>query len=59
MTKDCVWNIKTIQDMQGFYVSCIEEVAWRMGFIDDKQLRKLGEKLDKTEYGQYILSLLE
>ena len=51
--------VKTIQDMQGFYVSCIEEVAWRMGFIDDKQLRKLGEKLDKTEYGQYILSLLE
>lgn len=51
--------VKTIQEMQGFYVSCIEEIAWRRGFINDVQLRKLGEELNMTEYGQYILSLVE
>lgn len=51
--------VKTIQDRQGFYVSCIEEIAWRRGFIDDKQLEKLGKELDMTEYGKYLLSLLK
>lgn len=50
--------VATIQKRQGFYVSCIEEIAWRNGWIDDQQLMKLGKALDKTEYGQYILSLL-
>jgi len=50
--------VATIQKRQGFYVSCIEEIAWRNGWIDDKQLRELGKSLDKTEYGQYILSLI-
>ena len=50
--------VATIQKRQGFYVSCIEEIAWRKGWIDDRQLRKLGKELNKTEYGQYILSLL-
>ena len=49
--------VKTIQEMQGFYVSCIEEIAYRRGFIDATQLRKLGENLKQTEYGQYLLSL--
>lgn len=51
--------VKTIQEMQGFYVSCIEEIAWRRGFIDSNQLQDLGEQLSMTEYGQYILSLLK
>ncbi len=51
--------VKTVQEMQGFYISCIEEIAWRRGFIDDAQLKKLGEELSMTEYGQYLLSLLE
>ena len=51
--------VKTVQEMQGFYISCIEEIAWRRGFIDDKKLKKLGEELKQTEYGQYILSLIE
>ena len=51
--------VQTVQDMQGFYISCIEEIAWRRGFIDDCQLRKLGEELKMTDYGQYLLSLLE
>jgi len=50
--------VATIQNRQGFYVSCIEEIAWRKGWIDNRQLRKLGKELDKTEYGQYILSLI-
>ena len=51
--------VQTVQDMQGFYISCIEEIAWRRGFIDDSQLKKLGEELCMTDYGQYLLSLLE
>lgn len=51
--------VKTVQDMQGFYISCLEEIAWRRGFIDDAKLRSVGESLNMTEYGQYLLSLLE
>ena len=51
--------VKTLQEMQGFYVSCIEEIAWRRGFITTEQLKKIGESLEQTEYGQYILSLTE
>lgn len=49
--------VEAIQDRQGFYVSCIEEIAWRRGFITTAQLRAIGEGLKKTEYGQYLLSL--
>ena len=51
--------VKTVQEMQGFYISCIEEIAWRRGFIDTSQLKKLGEQLKMTDYGKYILSLAE
>ena len=51
--------VQTVQDRQGFYISCIEEIAWRRGFISDEQLRANGEALKMTEYGQYILSLLD
>ena len=51
--------VATIQNRQGFAVSCIEEIAWRNGWISDAQLSTLGKNLDKTAYGQYILSLLE
>jgi glucose-1-phosphate thymidylyltransferase len=50
--------VETIQKRQGFYVSCIEEIAWRNGWINNVQLEKLGKELNKTEYGQYILSLI-
>lgn len=49
--------VKSIQEMQGFYISCIEEIAWRKGFITSEQLRQLGEELKTTDYGKYILSL--
>lgn len=51
--------VETIQKRQGFYISCIEEIAWRNKWISDNQLAILGKKLDKTEYGKYILSLLD
>lgn len=51
--------VKTVQEMQGFYVSCLEEIAWRNKFISDQQLIKCGEELKMTDYGKYILSLLE
>ena len=51
--------VETIQSRQGFYVSCIEEIAWRKGFIDTEQLRMIGESLSATEYGRYIISLIE
>lgn len=49
--------VKAVQDTQGFYVSCIEEIAWRRGFITTEQLRELGEELKMTEYGQYLINL--
>jgi len=50
--------VETIQKRQGFFISCIEEIAWRNKWINDNQLENLGSQLDKTEYGKYILSLL-
>lgn len=49
--------VQTIQERQRFYISCIEEIAWRRGFISTEQLMKLGLELGKTEYGQYLVSL--
>lgn len=51
--------IETVQSRQGFYIACLEEVAWRRGFIDREQLKRLGEELKMTDYGQYLLSLAE
>ena len=51
--------VEAVQDRQGFYVSCIEEIAWRRGFISREQLRALGEELKMTDYGQYLISLAE
>lgn len=51
--------VETVQDRQGFYVSCIEEIAWRRGFIDTCQLKKLGDELKSTDYGRYILGIAE
>ena len=49
--------VEAVQDRQGFYVSCIEEIAWRRGFITTQQLREIGESLKMTDYGRYLLSL--
>ncbi len=51
--------VEAVQSRQGFYISCIEEIAWRKGFISIGQLRELGKELEKTDYGQYLISLAE
>ena len=49
--------VEVIQTRQGQYVSCIEEIAYRRGFIDREQLQRLAQPLCKTEYGQYLLGI--
>ena len=51
--------IETIEKRQGLKISCIEEIAYRMGYIDAEQLLKLAEPMKKNEYGQYLISLLK
>ena len=51
--------IQVIEERQGLKIGCIEELAWEKGFIDDEQLRKLGEKYIKSGYGAYLLNLLK
>lgn len=50
--------IQTIEERQGLKIGCIEEIAWEMGFIDNEQLEKLGQKYLKSGYGEYLLRLL-
>ena len=49
--------VEIVQERQGSYISCIEEIAYRRGMINAEQLKALGEEIKKTEYGQYILSI--
>ena len=51
--------VQVVEQRQGLKVACPEEVAWRMGFIDDDQLARLAEPLAKSGYGQYLMELLE
>lgn len=50
--------VRVIEDRQGFKIGCIEEIAWRAGWIDDEQLRRLAEPLRKSGYGRYLQNLL-
>ena len=51
--------IRTLEHRQGLKVGCPEEVAWRMGWIDDQQLERLAQPLRKSGYGDYLLRMLE
>ncbi len=51
--------VEAVQSRQGYYIACLEEIAFRKGFIDAQQLRVLGEGLSNTEYGQYLLSIAD
>ena len=51
--------VQTIQDRQGLKVACIEEIAYRMGYIDAEQVLRLAEPLKKNEYGQYLQQLIK
>ena len=51
--------VEAVQSRQGYYIACLEEIAYRRGFIDEVELRKLGEALKKTAYGKYLLSVAD
>lgn len=51
--------VQIVQECQGFYISCIEEIAYRRGFISAEQLKAIGEKLKMTDYGKYLISIAE
>lgn len=51
--------VEIIQKRQGYYIACLEEIAWRKGFIDDEQLKKLANSMRGTDYGRYLLRLKE
>jgi len=55
---DATQFIKTIEDRQGLKIACIEEIAYRMNYIDSDGLKKLAEPLKKSGYGEYLLNLL-
>ena len=50
--------MQVIEDRQGLKIGCLEEIAWRMGFIDDSQLETLAQPLVKSGYGKYLLDQL-
>lgn len=51
--------IEVLEKRQGLKISCLEEIAWRNGWINDEKLRHLAEPMKKNEYGQYLLKLIE
>ena len=51
--------IRTVQNRQGLFIGSIEEIAWRMNYIDNDELLELANKLGKTDYGQYLVRLLK
>jgi len=51
--------IRVIEERQGLKVACVEEIAYRLGYIDSSQLEHLARPLTKNGYGQYLMRLLE
>jgi glucose-1-phosphate thymidylyltransferase len=51
--------VRVIEERQGLKIGCVEEAAWRAGFVGDDQLRRLAEPLEKSGYGTYLLDLLD
>ena len=54
---DAAEFVRVIEKRQDFKIGCIEEIAWRMGWIDDKELKAIAEPLRKSGYGEYLLNL--
>ena len=51
--------VQVIEERQGLKIGCLEEIAWRMGFIDDAQLEALAQPLLKSGYGTYLMNILQ
>ena len=56
---DASMFIQTIEKRQGLKIACLEEIAYKMGYVNSEQLKKLAEPLKKNDYGQYLLRLLD
>ncbi|QEN06984.1 glucose-1-phosphate thymidylyltransferase [Oceanispirochaeta crateris] len=56
---DASQYVQVIEERQGLKIACIEEIAYKEGFIDKKQFRRLAESLSKSTYGQYLMNILE
>ncbi|HDX8991216.1 TPA: glucose-1-phosphate thymidylyltransferase RfbA [Klebsiella oxytoca] len=50
--------VQTVEKRQGFKIACLEEIAWRNGWLDDDGVKRAAKRLEKTGYGQYLLDLL-
>jgi glucose-1-phosphate thymidylyltransferase len=50
--------VQTVEKRQGFKIACLEEIAWRNGWLDDDGVKRAANQLLKTGYGQYLLELL-
>ncbi|MBC7680189.1 MAG: glucose-1-phosphate thymidylyltransferase, partial [Pseudorhodobacter sp.] len=50
--------VQVVEERQGLKIGCLEEIAWREGYIDTEQLQALARPLLKSGYGEYLLSLL-
>ena len=59
MLLDAADFVAAFQKRQGLYISCIEEIAYKRGFINREQLEKLAQPLLKTAYGQYLMEIAE
>ena len=51
--------VETIEKRQGYKIACLEEIAWRSGWLSDEQVMSIGQLLSKNGYGRYLLSLLD
>ena len=51
--------VQAVEERQGMMISCPEEIAYRLGFIDAEQVRRLAKAMDSNQYGKYLLRLLE
>jgi glucose-1-phosphate thymidylyltransferase len=56
---EAAFFVKTLEDRTGLKIGCIEEIAWKNGFIDKSQFMKLAEQLQKSTYGEYLLKLIK
>ena len=50
--------VQAVQDRQGLKIACIEEIAWRMGYIDAEQVERIAQPMLKNQYGQYLMAIL-
>ena len=51
--------VQTLEKRQGMKISCIEEIAFRIGYINKNQLRSLGKTMEKNPYGQYLIKIAD